>query len=118
MSRNEVSTFELDAGTLHLPIYVWLDLRLADGTREPFVGLMFWLPNPCSRSLRFDPPFRHLRRRASSEFASGQTGTYQFLGFLVRGLPNRAAVSGAAIRERLAGLPRLIRTFLSFIILD
>ena len=27
-------------------LYVWLDLRLPDGTREPFVGWMYWLPNP------------------------------------------------------------------------
>jgi hypothetical protein len=27
-------------------VYVWLDLRLPDATREPFVGWMYWLPNP------------------------------------------------------------------------
>src|SRR5260221_11770097 len=27
-------------------LYVWLDLRLPDGTREPSVGWMYWPPNP------------------------------------------------------------------------
>jgi hypothetical protein len=25
-------------------LYVWLDLRLADGAKEPFVGWLYWLP--------------------------------------------------------------------------
>jgi len=27
-------------------LYVWLDLRLPNGMREPFVGWLYWLPNP------------------------------------------------------------------------
>jgi uncharacterized protein (DUF427 family) len=36
-------------------LYVWLDLRLADGTREPFVGWMYWLPNPLLFFIAFRP---------------------------------------------------------------
>jgi uncharacterized protein (DUF427 family) len=36
-------------------LYVWLDLRLADGTREPFVGWMYWLPNPLLPFIAFRP---------------------------------------------------------------
>lgn len=27
-------------------LYVWLDLRLPNGASEPFIGWMYWLPNP------------------------------------------------------------------------
>ncbi len=27
-------------------LYVWLDLRLPNGVEEPFIGWMYWLPNP------------------------------------------------------------------------
>ena len=36
-------------------LYVWLDLRLPDGTREPFVGWMYWLPNPLFPFIAFRP---------------------------------------------------------------
>lgn len=34
-------------------LYVWLDLRLADGAKEPFVGWPYWLPNPLLPLLPF-----------------------------------------------------------------
>jgi uncharacterized protein (DUF427 family) len=36
-------------------LYVWLDLRLPDGTREPFMGWMYWLPNPLLPFIAFRP---------------------------------------------------------------
>jgi uncharacterized protein (DUF427 family) len=39
-------------------LYVWLDLRLPDGTREPFVGWMYWLPNPLFPFIAFRPAVR------------------------------------------------------------
>jgi uncharacterized protein (DUF427 family) len=36
-------------------LYVWLDLRLPDGTREPFIGWMYWLPNPLFAFIAFRP---------------------------------------------------------------
>ena len=36
-------------------LYVWLDLRLPDGTREPFVGWLYWLPNPLLPFIAFRP---------------------------------------------------------------
>jgi len=36
-------------------LYVWLDLRLRDGTREPFIGWMYWLPNPLLPFIAFRP---------------------------------------------------------------
>ena len=36
-------------------LYVWLDLRLADGAREPFAGWMYWLPNPLFPFIAFRP---------------------------------------------------------------
>ena len=36
-------------------LYVWLDLRLSDGTREPFIGWMYWLPNPLLPFIAFRP---------------------------------------------------------------
>jgi hypothetical protein len=36
-------------------LYVWLDLRLPDGTKEPFVGWMYWLPNPLLPFIAFRP---------------------------------------------------------------
>jgi hypothetical protein len=26
--------------------YVWLDFRASDGSKEPFLGWLYWLPNP------------------------------------------------------------------------
>lgn len=36
-------------------LYVWLDLRLPNGTREPFIGWMYWLPNPLLPFIAFRP---------------------------------------------------------------
>ncbi|MGQ0684441.1 hypothetical protein [Bradyrhizobium sp.] len=36
-------------------LYVWLDLRLPNGMREPFVGWMYWLPNPLLPFIAFRP---------------------------------------------------------------
>jgi hypothetical protein len=36
-------------------LYVWLDLRLPNGTREPFIGWMYWLPNPLFPFIAFRP---------------------------------------------------------------
>ncbi|MGE0289134.1 MAG: hypothetical protein AB7I42_23320 [Bradyrhizobium sp.] len=36
-------------------LYVWMDLRLPDGTREPFAGWMYWLPNPLLPFIAFRP---------------------------------------------------------------
>lgn len=36
-------------------LYVWLDLRLPDGTREASVGWMYWLPNPLFPFIAFRP---------------------------------------------------------------
>lgn len=36
-------------------LYVRLDLRLPDGTQEPFVGWMYWLPNPLLPFIAFRP---------------------------------------------------------------
>src|SRR5258708_7832082 len=36
-------------------LYVWLDLRLADGAKEPFVGWLYWLPNPLLPFIAFRP---------------------------------------------------------------
>lgn len=36
-------------------LYVWLDLRLPDGTREPSIGWMYWLPNPLFPFIAFRP---------------------------------------------------------------
>ncbi len=36
-------------------LYVWLDLRLADGAKEPFVGWLYWLPNPLFLFIAFRP---------------------------------------------------------------
>ncbi len=27
-------------------LYVWLDLKLADGSRSKYLGWLYWLPNP------------------------------------------------------------------------
>ena len=35
-------------------LYVWLDLHLSDGSKERFLGWMYWLPNPLFFSLLFD----------------------------------------------------------------
>ena len=40
-------------------LYVWLDLRLANGSREPFVGWMYWLPNPLLPFIAFRPAVPH-----------------------------------------------------------
>jgi hypothetical protein len=34
---------------------VWLDLRLPDGTREPSIGWLYWLPNPLFFFTAFQP---------------------------------------------------------------
>lgn len=36
-------------------LYVWLDLRLPNGIREPFLGWMYWLPNPLFPFIAFRP---------------------------------------------------------------
>ena len=36
-------------------LYVWLDLRLPDGTREPSIGWLYWLPNPLFFFTAFRP---------------------------------------------------------------
>lgn len=36
-------------------LYVWLDLRLPDGSREPSLGWMYWLPNPLLPFIAFRP---------------------------------------------------------------
>lgn len=36
-------------------LYVWLDLHLEDGTRERFLGWMYWLPNPLFPFIAFRP---------------------------------------------------------------
>ncbi len=36
-------------------LYVWLDLRLPDGTCESSVGWMYWLPNPLFPFIAFRP---------------------------------------------------------------
>ena len=36
-------------------LFVWLDLRLPNGTREPFIGWMYWLPNPLLPFIAFRP---------------------------------------------------------------
>lgn len=36
-------------------LYVWLDLRLPNGTEERFVGWMYWLPNPLLPFIAFRP---------------------------------------------------------------
>ena len=36
-------------------LYVWLDLDLEDGTRERFLGWMYWLPNPLFPFIAFRP---------------------------------------------------------------
>lgn len=46
-------------------LFVWLDLRLPDGAHEPFIGWMYWLPNPLL-------PFIALRPARSSLFSSSE----------------------------------------------
>jgi hypothetical protein len=36
-------------------LYVWLDLRLSDGSKESFLGWMYWLPNPLFPFIAFRP---------------------------------------------------------------
>ncbi|MGC2780014.1 MAG: hypothetical protein WA418_30680 [Bradyrhizobium sp.] len=36
-------------------LYVWLDLRLSDGRREPSIGWLYWLPNPLFFFIAFRP---------------------------------------------------------------
>jgi hypothetical protein len=36
-------------------LYVWLDLQLSDGSKEPFLGWMYWLPNPLLPFIAFRP---------------------------------------------------------------
>jgi hypothetical protein len=36
-------------------LYVWLDLLQPDEAREPFIGWMYWLPNPLLPFIAFRP---------------------------------------------------------------
>lgn len=36
-------------------LFVWLDLRLPDRVHEPFIGWMYWLPNPLLPFIAFRP---------------------------------------------------------------
>ncbi|MGJ4957492.1 hypothetical protein ACQR1H_17745 [Bradyrhizobium sp. HKCCYLRH2015] len=36
-------------------LYVWLDLELSDGRREPSIGWLYWLPNPLFAFIAFRP---------------------------------------------------------------
>lgn len=36
-------------------LYVWLDLHLQDGSKERFLGWMYWLPNPIFPFIAFRP---------------------------------------------------------------
>ena len=36
-------------------LYVWLDLHLSDGSKERFLGWMYWLPNPLFFFIAFRP---------------------------------------------------------------
>ena len=36
-------------------LYVWLDLHLPDGSKEPYLGWMYWLPNPLLPFIAFRP---------------------------------------------------------------
>ena len=36
-------------------LYVWLDFNLGDGTRERFLGWMYWLPNPLFPFIAYRP---------------------------------------------------------------
>jgi len=36
-------------------LYVYLDLRLADGSKEPSLGWLYWLPNPLLPFIAFRP---------------------------------------------------------------
>jgi hypothetical protein len=36
-------------------LYVWLDLKLPEDRGEPFIGWMYWLPNPLFPWIAFRP---------------------------------------------------------------
>ena len=64
-------------------LYVWLDLRLPNGTSEPFVGWMYWLPNPLLPFIAFRPavlacPQRYRSKRSSVK-TNGNRGSLQWL---------------------------------------
>jgi hypothetical protein len=52
-------------------LYVWLDLKLPDDRGEPFIGWMYWLPNPLLPFIAFRPavsrssPFLRIEEVAS-----------------------------------------------------
>jgi hypothetical protein len=52
-------------------LYVWLDLRLPNGTRESFVGWMYWLPNPLLPFIAFRPAVPRLSPALQVEEISG-----------------------------------------------
>ena len=41
-------------------LYVWLDLHLADGTKERGLGWLYWLPNPLFFFVAFRPAVSRL----------------------------------------------------------
>jgi hypothetical protein len=41
-------------------LYVWLDLQPPSGAREPFIGWMYWLPNPLLPFIAFRPAVARL----------------------------------------------------------
>ncbi|XUM20061.1 hypothetical protein ACRAVF_20880 [Bradyrhizobium oligotrophicum S58] len=47
--------------------YVWLDLRLPDGTRDPSIGWLYWLPNPLFFFIAFRPAVPQLSPALSVE---------------------------------------------------
>jgi hypothetical protein len=52
-------------------LYVWLDLRLPNGAREPFVGWMYWLPNPLLPFIAFRPAVPRLSPALQVEEIAG-----------------------------------------------
>jgi hypothetical protein len=62
-------------------LYVWLDLRLPDRTWEPFVGWMYWLPNPLLPFIAFRPAVPRLSPALQVEVisveATGHRGSLQ-----------------------------------------
>lgn len=52
-------------------LYVWLDLRLPDGTRERSVGWMYWLPNPLFFFIAFRPAVPQLSQSLRVEEFEG-----------------------------------------------
>ncbi len=52
-------------------LHVWLDLRLPNGAREPFVGWMYWLPNPLLPFIAFRPAVPRLSPALQVEEIAG-----------------------------------------------